>query len=69
MDGFSIRERLAELKAEVDEIRQRDLVYHKRRHIWFEIRSHEARITRMKEILDEISALADAQKRGAGFRG
>jgi hypothetical protein len=69
MDGFSIRERLSELKAEIDEIRQRDLVYLKRRHVWYEIQSHEERITRMKEIVDEISALMDAQKRGAGFRG
>jgi hypothetical protein len=69
MDGFAIRERLTELKSEIDEIRQRDLVYLKRRHIWFEIQSHEERIMRMKEIVDEIAALMDAQKRGAGFRG
>jgi hypothetical protein len=67
MDGFSIRERLSELKAEIDEIRQLDLAYHKRRHLWFEIRSHEARIIRMKEIVDEISSLMEAQKRRAGF--
>jgi hypothetical protein len=69
MDGFSIRERLTELKAEIDEIRQRDLVYQKRRHVWYEIQSHEERITRMKEILDEISVLLEAKNRGAGFRG
>jgi hypothetical protein len=63
MDGFSIRERLSELKKEIGEIRLRDVDYVRtRHHHWFEIRNHEIRVTRMKEIVDEISALMDAQK-------
>jgi len=55
----SIHDRLAELKRELDSIRAKDLAYlsHHRQSVATDIEAHEARMMRMKDILDEIAKL------------
>ena len=56
---FSIAERVAELKREIELIYQRDLKYKKqgRRRSAQDIAAHDQRMQRMRQILEEIAKL------------
>jgi hypothetical protein len=60
VDSFSIRERLAELKREIEQIYQEDQKYKKkgRRRSAHDIVAHDQRMVRMRQILEEIAKLA-----------
>jgi len=60
VDTFSIRERLAELKKEIEEICREDRMYitKGRRRSAQDILPHDQRMLRMRQILSEIAKLS-----------
>jgi len=58
VDNFSIRERLARLKNEIEQLQKEDRVHVKNgRRSSLDIAEHNARLIRMRRIMDEIAEL------------
>jgi hypothetical protein len=61
-----IHERVQSLKAEIAQICTEEQRYRKtRRHFGLDIRTHEQRIVRLKEIMDELAELMNKPAAGA----
>jgi hypothetical protein len=60
VDTFSIRDRLAELKSEIEQICREDRVYKKKGRFRApeDFVAHDNRMTRMRQILEEIAKLS-----------
>ncbi len=65
LDTFTIRERLEQLQKQIEQLQQEDRVYKKQGHrrAPMDIRAHETRLIRMRQIVDEINELTKKQKR------
>jgi len=65
VDNFTIRERLEQLKKQIEQLQQEDRVYKKRgrRRAPQDFTAHDVRVIRMRKILDEINELMKKQNR------